>query len=86
MLDKLKSNEMSEYDQYGAIRYTIDDFCDRFSITKTGLGVLLGVTRIQVHNYRVADRVIELDPVAKEISILTKEKVLKTIDISEEIE
>lgn len=74
MNKELTPDEAQELEQFGAIRYSIDNFCDRFEVSKVDLGNMLGVTRIQINNYRNADRVIEYYPKSGEIKVLTKEK------------
>lgn len=74
MNKELTEEEARELEQFGAIRYSIDDFCERFEVNKVDLGKMLGVSRIQINNYRNADRVIEYDPDVNEIKVITREK------------
>ena len=74
MNKELTPEEQAEFDSYGAIRYSVDDFCERFDVKKTALANTLNVTRIQINNYRKLDRVIEFNPENNNISVIAKEK------------
>jgi len=82
MYKDLSAEEHHEVSQYGSIRCSIDEFCERREMSKVELGEILGVSRIQINNYRNADRVVEYTPSTGELKVLTQEKVVNTGSIA----